>query len=141
MMKKIFLIIFILLIIIQFIPIDQTNITIDKHLEISTPKDIKHIFKQACYDCHSNQTVWPYYSKIAPFSWIISSHVNDGRKALNFSTWNTYTQEIKDKKKKAIFRKVYASMPLASYILLHEEANISKKQREFIRKWTGIKKY
>ncbi len=138
-MKKIFLSFFILLIIIQFIPIEQTNKIIDKHLEISTSKDIKTILKQACYDCHSNETVWPYYSKLAPLSWIISSHVNDGRAALNFSIWNTYTKEIKDKKMKAIFRKVYASMPLASYILLHEEANLSKRQRSLIREWTGIK--
>ncbi len=140
-MKKIFLSFFILFIIVQFIPIEQTNKTINKHLEISTPEDVKYIFKQACYDCHSEQTVWPYYSNIAPFSWIISSHVNDGRKALNFSTWNTYNKEKKEKKMKAIFRKVYASMPLASYILLHEEANINKEQRNLIRKWTGIKKY
>ena len=64
-----------------------------------------NIFKRSCYDCHSNDTNWPWYSSIAPVSWSVSSHVEDGRQWLNFSIWNSYTineqnKKIKERNKK-----------------------------------------
>ncbi len=70
----------------QFIQTDKTNPKVDKNIEIKTNAEVMKIFKTACYDCHSNETVYPWYSNIAPFSWVVSNHINEGRKVLNFST-------------------------------------------------------
>lgn len=139
-MKRTLLIFLIVFIVMQFIQTEQKNFPIDKSLEIQAPSEIMTMFKQSCYDCHSNNVNWPWYSKIAPFSWIISEHVNDGRKWLNFSEWEAYSQEEKNRKLKGIYRTVYAVMPLHSYLWLHEEADLTKEQRKQIRDWTGVRK-
>jgi len=139
-MKRAILIIFSILVFMQFFQIDKENKEIDKTLEIKAPDNIMTMLKNACYDCHSNQTKWPWYSNIAPFSWAIDTHVKEGRKALNLSTWEEYSPEEKKKKMKEIFRTAYASMPLSSYIKFHEEADLTREQRTQIRDWTGVKK-
>ena len=139
-MKRTLLIILIIFIAMQFIQTEKINTETNKELEMELPSDIKTIFVPACYDCHSNSTTWPWYSYVAPFSWIIDSHVSNGRKALNFSTWKMYSEEKKEEKMKAIFRTVYASMPLQSYIKAHKEADLTREQRTLIREWTGVKK-
>lgn len=140
-MKRAIYIILILFACMQLIQTQQVNPSLDKSLEIKSPQNIQVMFENACYACHSNQTQWPFYSKIAPFSWIISSHVNTGRKALDFTQWESYDEKEKQKKLKAIYRTVYASMPLASYVQFHGEAQLSKEQREAIRIWTGVRKF
>ena len=82
----------------QFIRPDRTNIAVEKSMEIQTPVEVTQIFQSACYDCHSNETRWPWYSEISPFAWVISNHVTQGRKALNFSIWEEYSLEKKDEK-------------------------------------------
>lgn len=139
-MKRALLIIISILVFIQFFRIDKTNELTSKDLEIKAPENIMVMLKNACYDCHSNETKWPWYSNIAPFSWAISTHVEDGRKALNFSIWENYTEEKKAEKMKEIFRTAYASMPLSSYIKFHKEADLTREQRTEIRDWTGVKK-
>lgn len=123
----------------QFIQTKEINEVVDKNLEIKAPLEVMNVFKTACYDCHSNEVKYPLYSKIAPFSWVISNHIEDGRKALNFSVWENYNQEQKDEHIKDIYRTVYAAMPLQSYLWLHEEANLTKEQRSMIRDWTGVR--
>lgn len=139
-MKRTLLIFLIVFILMQFIRPEQKNIATQKDLEIKAPLEVMTILKSSCYDCHSNNVVWPAYSQIAPFSWIISSHVKNGRKALNFSIWENYTDEEKQHELKQIYRTVYAAMPLQSYIVMHEEADLTKNQRLLIRDWTGIRK-
>ncbi len=97
------------------------------------------ILRKACYDCHSNEIKYPLYSNIAPFSWVISGHIEEGKKALNFSIWEKYTDSEKSEHLKDIHRTVYAAMPLQSYLWLHEDANLTKEERSFIRDWTGVK--
>jgi hypothetical protein len=138
-MKRALFIFLIIFIVMQFIRPDRTNIAVEKTMEIQTPMEITQIFQAACYDCHSNETKWPWYSQIAPFSWVIQNHVTEGRKALNFSTWEKYTQEEKKEHLKDIYRTVYAAMPLPSYIFAHEEANLTKEQRSTVRDWTGVR--
>lgn len=119
----------------QFFQTEKTNPQTDSSLEIQTPQNIKNLLRAGCYDCHSNETKWPSYSYIAPISWSVASHVEEGRNALNFSIWETYSGEQKQKHLKEIFRTVYASMPLTSYIAFHPEADFSKEQRKEIRDW------
>lgn len=123
----------------QFIQTDKTNPTVDKNIEIKANAEVMKIFKTACYDCHSNETVYPWYSNIAPFSWVVSNHINEGRKALNFSTWENYSDEEKKEHLKDIYRTVYASMPLQSYLWIHDDAILTKEQRTMIRDWTGVR--
>lgn len=138
-MKRTLLIFLIIFIVMQFIQTDKTNPKVDKNIEIKASEEVMKIFKTACYDCHSNETVYPWYSNIAPFSWVVSNHINEGRKALNFSTWENYSDEEKKEHLKDIYRTVYAAMPLPSYIFAHEEANLTKKQRSTVRDWTGVR--
>lgn len=124
-------------IILQFIPVDIENPKTDKKLEIKASPKIMSIFKKSCYDCHSNEVKIPWYSKIAPVSFTISRHIDLGRKWLNFSIWETYTEEQKDKKLKEIYKAVYQAMPLSSYTLIHKNAILTKDERNIIRDWTG----
>ncbi len=134
---KIFLIISIsIIILIQLIPITKTNPPVDAHIALHAPKDIQTILETACYDCHSNETKWPSYSKIAPLSWSISSHVIDGREALNFSQWKTIDPSIKKKRVKRAIKTINNfMMPLPSYLWLHDEAKLTAQQREVLTNW------
>ena len=136
-MKKFIYIVLAIFILLQFIPAKIENPETNKELEIKVKPEIMTVFKRSCYDCHSNEVKIPWYQNIAPGSFFIKRHVDLGRKWLNFSTWENYTEEEKDKKLKGIFRTVYAAMPLASYVSLHEEAKLSKKEITMIREWTG----
>ena len=139
-MKVTLIVFFLVFLVMQAFQIDKTNPTSEKSLEIQAPKEVMTIFKKACFDCHSNNTVWPWYSNIAPMSWTVKNHVEDGRRALNLSLWNSLSKEEQEKKLKKIYKKVYAAMPLASYIALHEEADLTKEERSLIREWTGVRR-
>ena len=130
-------IVFFMFLAFQLIQVDQNNPVFNKEDEIKAPKEVMSIFKRACYDCHSNETVWPWYSKIAPLSWNIKRHVKNGRDYVNFSTWKQYSQEKKDKALEGIYRTIYKAMPLQSYINWHDEAKLSKEDIKLIRDWTG----
>jgi hypothetical protein len=103
--------------------------------EVKAPKEVMALLKKSCYDCHSNNTEWPWYSKIAPISWEVNSHVKNGRAWLNFSIWNRYSKEKKEKLLKGIDKSVRWQMPPANYLWVHKEARINKKERELIQKW------
>ncbi|MCT7596855.1 heme-binding domain-containing protein [Aliarcobacter butzleri] len=139
-MKRFLLILLGLFLVIQLIPTSKENEVVDKSLEITAEEGIMDILRTACYDCHSNETVYPWYSYIAPFSWTISKHVKEGKKALNFSIWETYTEKEKEEHLKDIYRTIYASMPLQPYLLIHTKANISSEDRKVIRDWTGVRR-
>ncbi len=124
-------------ILLQFIPVDIENPKTDKKLEIKASPQIMSIFKKACYDCHSNEVKLPWYSKVAPVSFTISRHIDLGRKWLNFSIWETYTQKQKDKKLEEIYKAVYRVMPLDMYKSMHKEAILTKDEIKLIRDWTG----
>lgn len=126
-------------ILIQLIPVtyEYENKKVDKTLEINASQEMMSMFKRSCYDCHSYETKLPWYGNVAPFSWQVKRHIELGRKWLNFSTWEQYSDEQKDKKLKEIYKAVYQSMPLKSYIFAHPESDLSKEERNKIRQWTG----
>lgn len=139
-MKRTLLIFLLVFIAMQFIRPEYQVKKTKPELEITAPQEIMTVLKNACYDCHSNEIKYPWYSEVAPFSWVVSSHIKNGLAWLNFSEWENYTEEEKKKKLKEIFRTAYASMPLKSYIMLHEEADLTREQRTMIRDWTGVRK-
>lgn len=88
----------------------------------------------SCYDCHSNETNYPWYSYLAPASFIVTDHVKNGRKHLNFSDWENYTEEKKEKKLHEIWEEVEeVEMPISGYVLLHSEAELSGEQMHLLK--------
>jgi len=119
---------------IQFVPLDRENKAVDKQNNFvdiyKTPENIKSILKNACYDCHSNEVEYPNYAYVAPISWTIKDHINEGREHLNFSEWGTYNKELKQNAiEKTINSVRNLQMPLPSYIGYHPKANLTTKQR------------
>ncbi len=122
----------------QLIPsYKKSNPPTDPKLEIQEPKEVVQIFKRSCYDCHSNKTHWPWYADVAPMKWVVRRDVIEGRKALNFSVWNGYDEQKKQKLKKEIFRSVELAMPLPQYLWLHPEAKLSPKEKKLIQNWAS----
>lgn len=88
------------------------------------------LIKAACYDCHSNEVVFPWYANVAPVSYFVAEHVEDGRKHLNFSIWSTYSEGKADHKLEECSEELEkGAMPLDSYVWLHKEADLSEEQR------------
>ncbi|MBU1667088.1 heme-binding domain-containing protein [bacterium] len=103
--------------------------------EIKAPEEIMNILKRSCYVCHSNSLVYPWYDKIAPASWYAKNHVKNGRKTLNFSLWSEYTKEEQLKLLDNIPKSIAIRMPLPSYLWLHEEATLTKEEKQKFSKW------
>ena len=133
---KIILIMIAILLAIQLIRPEKTNPPVDQSLTLKAPENVMKILKTSCYDCHSNETKWPLYAEIAPLSWNIAGHVNDGRKALNFSQWKTIDPKIKITRLKRSIKTVNnGMMPLSNYLFMHEEAKLSDAQKRVIIEW------
>jgi hypothetical protein len=134
-MKKLIAFIVLVLIGIQFIPVDRTNPPVQS--EISAPDNVKSIFKRACYNCHSNETKWVWYTKIAPASFLAAKDVNDGRRHLNFSEWNINKES---KYKEEIWGEIREEqMPPWQYKIFHKEAKLSIEEKDLIRNWATNK--
>jgi hypothetical protein len=126
---------------IQFIRPDFTNppIVASETLGASAavPADVQLVLSRSCNDCHSNQTTYPWYSKVTPFNWFLADHIDAGRQELNFSTWNTYGVEKKVRKLEEICEVIErAEMPLPSYLWIHGDATLSESDSKLLCDWT-----
>ena len=138
MFYKILFVLISIIVFFQVIPYgEKTNPVVDKTMDIKVSKNIKDILRRSCYDCHSNETKWPWYSYIAPISWSIFDHVKHGRRAVNFNEWENYTKDKKLKIKKSIFRTVRNAMPLSQYTFIHTDAKLNKKDIKDIQNWVS----
>ena len=135
-MKK-FLLYFVgLFLLMQLIQTEKKDQIIDTSVELNASSDVMNILKRSCYDCHSQNTRWPTYSYIAPFSWIISSNVKSGRAAIDFSKWSLIKDEIKIKRVKRMRQLINnGMMPKSEYLLFHSEAKLKKSDIELLTKW------
>lgn len=128
----------VIIIFIQFIPVSRTNPPITAGLD--APIEVISVFKKSCYDCHSYQTEWPWYSYLAPVSWIISSDVEDGRLHLNFSKWEKFSRKDKVKMKEEVWEEIEKEkMPLSKYTLMHPNAKLTEEDKNIIKDWAGDK--
>jgi hypothetical protein len=124
------------LLLLQAIQIDIPEAeTIDPKEVIQAPEEIMMMLKTSCYDCHSYETKIPWYGSVAPISWEVRSHIKQGRAWLNFQKWGSYDEEKKQKLYKGIAKSISLSMPIPMYLNLHEEAKLTRAQRNSIRKW------
>lgn len=132
MLKKILLGIVIIIVIIQFIPVERSNPPVTQ--DINPPEKISAILRTSCYDCHSNETNWPWYSYIAPVSYLVAGDVKKARKRINFSEWDKYDE----KKRGKILEKIVdvveeGEMPLKSYIYTHPNAELDMARKKSIK--------
>lgn len=140
MIKKILIGLIAILVIIQFFRIDKTNpIVVQENdfITITNPSEnIKTILKASCYDCHSNETKYPWYTNFAPLSWWIKHHIDEGRDELNFSEWGTFKEKRKHHKLEECIELVEENeMPLSSYLITHSEAKISSENKALLLEW------
>jgi len=139
-LKKIGIALLSLLIIFQFFRINKTNPAVDKFQDFiiitKAPPEIAAMLRVSCYDCHSNEVTYPWYTNIAPFSWWIKQHVNEGSRHLNFSVWGTYKSRKADKKLKECVENIEeGEMPMTSYTLMHSNARLSSEQKATLEAW------
>ncbi|MGH9494157.1 MAG: heme-binding domain-containing protein [Candidatus Sulfotelmatobacter sp.] len=132
----------IVLIAIQFFPVDRTNPPVDPaksfYATENVPQKLQNVFRRSCSDCHSNQTNWPWYTHVAPVSWLVAHDVHEGRRKLNFSQWGDYPAKKRDHKTEEICNNILDSeMPDSKYTLIHRNARLTEDEREAICKWTG----
>lgn len=133
-LRWIALVVALVLIGIQFVPVDRDNPPVQSALE--APAEIDQILRRACYDCHSNETRWPWYSYVAPVSWTVVGHVNHGRGDLNFSEWPTFDLEGQEHAFKDIEQQIEkGEMPLESYVRMHRDARLSSEERDALLHW------
>jgi len=133
-MKKIIVIVLVAFIMIQFFPIDKTNPPATPGMDFlrikDTPPEIAKIISTSCYDCHSNETKYPWYSSIAPSSWFVKNHIVEGRKHLNFSTFAVYEPKRQAHKLEECIEMIQKKeMPLESYYIGHQDAKLTDQQR------------
>jgi Haem-binding domain len=118
------------LVVMQFFRPARTNPTSDPSVSfeavVKPPQEVVSSLKRACNDCHSNQTVWPWYSNIAPVSWLVASDVNEGRVHLNFSNWMQPGAVGEKPEVSELCEQVkVGKMPLRAYTLLHPQAKLT----------------
>jgi hypothetical protein len=139
--RRLFLFLAVAFIAIQFVPVDRSTPAFDPaqtvERTLAVPPDVKAIFDRSCKDCHSDETVWPWYAKVAPVSWLLVSHVKSAREDMNLSEWgladtsaqlDTLLEVCKQVKKGA--------MPLPSYTLVHRAATLRPNDVSTLCAWS-----
>ena len=143
--KKILPAVLVVFIAIQFIqPAHNSSVqelTTDITKTIRVPDTVLNIFKKACYDCHSNNTRYPWYVYIQPTGWIMARHIRNGKDNLNFSDFGSYSQRKQANKLRAIETSIKeGSMPLPAYTIMHSDAKLSAEDKKLITDWASVAK-
>ena len=125
---------------IQFVVIDKSPIEINPEADFlmieNAPKEVAELMQASCYDCHSNLTTYPWYSNIAPVSWWLKGHIDNGRGKLNFSEWDSYSLEESDSLKVLSANLIEKKwMPILTYKIIHKESRLSDEQRALLIDW------
>ena len=133
--RAVFLVFLFVLVAIQLVPIARDNPLVTGELRGVAPKVARDL-RRSCYDCHSNETRWPWYSRVAPISWLVAYDVHEGRRHLNFSEWAAYTPQQRAKKRAGISDLVQQrEMPMWYYLPAHSEAKLSDDDVQEIVTW------
>lgn len=137
------LFILVIFIIIQFIqPVRNQSLKIyasDISRAYQVPENVQILLKNSCYDCHSNNTRYPWYTSLQPAGWWLASHIKEGKKELNFNEFGNYSSRRQQSKLKAIASSVKdETMPLSAYLLMHKSAELSEPDKELLLNWIKI---
>lgn len=132
-LKKILVFLLVILVIAQFFGPEKNDGEMTSVAafvsETNPPEDVKKVLETTCYDCHSDKTVYPWYSNITPVNYWLDDHIKDGKKHLNFSKWSSYSLKKKEHKMDELYEEVEkGEMPLDSYTWTHADANLTQEQ-------------
>ena len=124
----------------QFYQPERSNPQVDESKTIfatlNVPTDVKAILDRSCTDCHTNNTIWPWYSYVAPVSWLTARDVKNGRSSMNLSVWGTYKKTKQAGKLDEISEQLSAdNMPLKPYRMMHPGSVLSKEEIELVSRW------
>ena len=138
--KKILLGLLIVLILIQFIQPARNKsfelLSTDITKTFSIPENVELVLQISCYDCHSNNTSYPWYSRIQPFGWLLAKHIRNGKAELNFNEFGSYSIRRQISKLNGIGNSVKdGTMPLNSYTMIHKNARLSKEDKTLLIDW------
>jgi hypothetical protein len=130
-----------ILLAIQFVQPARNQSTRDSEMGIASitkvPENVQAILQNSCYDCHSNNTRYPWYAAIQPGSWWMASHIKKGKEELNFDEFGNYSKRRQLSKLKAIQGSLEEqTMPLPSYLLIHRGASLSQSDQKILKLWT-----
>lgn len=145
MLKKTGIVVIVILVLMQFKRIDKTNPAYNEAEDFITitqpPAEIATLIKAACYDCHSHQAKYPWYSNVAPVSWMVAHHIEEGRQHLNFSTWATYPEKKADHKLEECVEEIEeGNMPMKPYVIMHSEAKMTDAQKSALITWFDLQR-
>lgn len=119
---------------IQFVPVERANPQVTGLVD--APRDVLTILQRSCWDCHSNETEWPWYAYVAPVSFRVSQHVWMGREHVNFTEWDRYDAEELEEAYEEIVKEIErGGMPLSDYLLVHRNAKLTTADRERLVSW------
>ena len=138
--KRIGILLIVVFVGIQFIPTtlnESSEILSSDFIKIYEPSEkISNQLKTSCYDCHSNNTIYPWYNKVQPVSWFLEGHISEAKEELNFSKFGDYSNRKKKSKLKSIISQIKDDeMPLPSYTLIHRDAKFSEKDKKHLEEW------
>ena len=124
----------VLLVGIQLVPVDRGNPPVEG--VVPAPAPVLQVLERACYDCHSNQTHWPWYAYVAPVSWVVADDVHEGRRELNFTEWSRASARKRARVAEKVWEEVSeGKMPLPSYLRAHAEARLTEADLAALRAW------
>lgn len=138
--KTSFLLIFITLVGIQFIPIQRNDNLSELNsdfIKLYKPAfEIENLLRTSCYDCHSNHTNYPWYTDVQPIGWLMQNHISEGKSELNFSSFGDLSTRMKRTKLKSIISQIDDDkMPLPSYLLIHNDAKLDQLNKTLLEKY------
>ena len=136
------LVLLIVFVVVQFVPtsLNQSDVIppTDIMKTYDVPKQVEAIFKTSCYDCHSNNTNYPWYNKVQPMAWVLEDHINKGKEELDFSDFGSYSKRRQKSKLKSIRSQIEDDeMPLSSYTLIHRDAKLSESDKVMVVEWVN----
>jgi hypothetical protein len=135
MLPRILLGLVILFLAIQFVPVTRDNPPVQG--EVPASPEVRAILERSCYDCHSRKSRWPWYSRVAPVSWLLVYDVHEAREHLDFTAWDDYDAKERAKNLEEAWEEVdEGEMPLWFYVPLHPEARLSESDRALLREWS-----
>lgn len=125
-----------ILLLAQFVRVERANPPV--RADIHTDKEIANLLRTACYNCHSNETIWPWYANVAPASWLVASDVSEARRNLNFSEWENYDADTQSRKLKEIAEEIEeGAMPPWYYSMIHRRSRLNAEESAQILSWTA----
>ena len=126
----------VVLVLVQLVPVQRSNPPAAG--ELVAPDEVMQVLRRSCYDCHSSETRWPWYARVAPVSWLVARDVKLGRENINFSDWQSYSAYDQGWTAREALEEVHeGKMPLRPYLWMHPEARLSEVDISALERWAA----